>query len=140
MNLARQKIQKIERRLVSRCLLESSVLICSEDDMLHHPLGFSGLVAFRFCVSSIGVLLSKKVAVSQPNVKLTAIIEYGGELANIPLINELSTFCVDDNAARAFWRGRIPMGSYPHMCPQCDSACFIGFNQIDCRLRCGENF
>lgn len=124
-----------ERNLIAKSLILCGELIGSVDDIWTHPNAFKALGTWRFCMEAIAELVSNRYTVMPSFIKsivLKKCIATGWPY----LLDEIAEFLVNDNAARRYWDGVISDPHYPHRCPHCNSAAFVGFLQIDCKVRC----
>ena len=124
-----------ERRLLARCLLESGVLIGSVDEIWTHGIPWKALPTFRECVESITLLVGGGHAVRAPFVKSCVLQSTRVGFAPFCL-DEIAEFLVADGEARDYWDGQVSDDMYPHRCPFCGAAAFIGFNQVECKASC----
>ncbi len=124
-----------ERTLVWRCILESETLIGDIDDIWSHISSHRALVTMRLCVEAIGMLVRGKYSVQPSFVK--SIVMQTDDIDRVPfLLEEMSEFLVADDEARAYWHTLMPDDRYPHECPFCGAAAFIGCISIDCKAKC----
>ncbi len=124
-----------EFRLVARCLLESGVLIGSPEEIWTHSSAFRALETLRECVDAIVQLIGGKHGVKASFVK--ACVMQADGLSEAPFcLDEVAEFLVHDGEARRYWQGHVSDDMYPHRCPVCGAAAFIGFLQIDCKGSC----
>jgi hypothetical protein len=126
---------KIERALVARCLLESGVLIGTVDEIWTHPNAYRAFETWRMCVDAIVELIGGGHGVQSSFVK-ACVMQFDG-LSGVPYaLEEVAEFLVTDPVARMYWDGLTLDSHYPHRCPHCRAAAFVGFNQVDCKARC----
>lgn len=116
------------------CLIDAGALVGSVDEIMSTKMGREAHVTLRMCVDAVRYLIERKMALSRQNLKLIVCSECTSPPPNI---DEMAAFFVDNKLARKFWRGRIQDPDlFPHVCPLCGGAAFIGFAQVDCRSRC----
>lgn len=125
-----------ERELVGRCLLEQGVLIGSVDEVWTHPNASRALRTLRMCVDAIAELVRGGHGVKASYVK--AVVMQTDGLSDFPFaLDEVAEFLVEDGRARAYWDVRVPdRRRFPHRCPRCGAAAFVGFNLVDCKAGC----
>ena len=129
---------RIERALVARALLEGAVLIGSPDDIWSSPLAFRALATFRMCVEAITELIGGGHGVQASFVK-ACVLQMDG-LGGVPYaLEEMAEFLVSDTVARMYWDGMTCDSRFPHRCPHCSSAAYVGFLQVDCKASCPES-
>jgi hypothetical protein len=51
-------------------------------------------------------------------------------------LEDIAEFMVADTMARLYWTALVSDDRYPHRCPHCNAAAFVGFLQVDCKARC----
>ncbi len=125
----------IERRLVARALLTGGVLIGNEDEIWTHSSALRALGTLRMCVEAIGMLYRGGHGIQPSYVKAIVMQEDG--LSGAPFaLEEVADFLLTDPEARAYWDGLLPDRHFPHRCPHCGAAAFIGFLQVWCKGRC----
>ena len=126
---------RIERALVARCLLETGLLIGSVDEIWSHPTAFRALGTWRMCIEAITELIGGGHGVQSSFVK-ACVMQFDG-LGSVPFgLDDIAEFIVTDPVARMYWDGLTPDRHYPHRCPHCNAAAFVGFNLVDCKMRC----
>lgn len=126
---------KIERALVARALLEGGVLIGSVDEIWTHPSAYRALGTWRMCIEAITDLIGGGHGV-QPSFVKACVLQFDGISETPFALEEVADFIVSDPVARMYWQTLIPDVDYPHRCPHCSAAAFVGFLQVDCKARC----
>ena len=87
------------------------------------------------CVEALTELIGGGHAVQSSFIK-ACVMQTDG-LGSAPYaLEEVAEFLVEDPIARIYWDGRVRDGHYPHQCPHCHAAAFVGFLQVDCKARC----
>lgn len=125
----------LEHKLVARCLLENGVLIGSHAEIWTSGIAWRALGTFRECIDAITLLIGGGHAVQASFVK--ACVMQADGLSEVPFcLDEIAEFMVNDPEARLYWHVRVRDDMYPHACPRCGSAAYVGFLQIECRARC----
>lgn len=124
-----------EYRLVARCFLESGTLIGSYEDIWSVPAAWRALGTFRMCMDAITLLIGGGHAVKASFVK-ACVMQTDGISEAPYLLDEMAEFLVDDDEARTHWQTFITEDRFPHRCPRCSAAAFIGFLQVECKARC----
>lgn len=124
-----------ERRIVARCLLESGILIGSQDEIWTHPKALMALGTLRMCVDAIVLLIGGGHGVRASFVK-TCVMQTDGLSAPPFALDEMAEFLLDDSDARSYWEGRVPDDRFPKTCDRCGSAAYWGLNFIECKVRC----
>jgi hypothetical protein len=126
---------EVERRLIARALLESGLLIGNVVEIWTHPRAYRALTTWRMCMEAITDLIGGGHGIQASFVK-ACVMQFDG-LEGVPWgLEEIAEFLVDDPLARMYWDAMIPDKHYPHRCPRCESAAFVGFLQVDCKARC----
>lgn len=134
MSVGAERIARRARRLVASCLLEEGILIGSLDDIMGHHLFPMALFTFRECNSAIEYILENRMSLTKQNIRLIA---NSHTQSRLEYLDEIVDLCLNNTLARMFWRSRVPDPElYPHRCPDCLGAAFIGIVSIDCRSRC----
>lgn len=122
--------------LVARCLMESGLLIGDDIDQIWtHPSTFRALATWRMCIDAIVDIIGAKHAVQASFIKACVMQTDGLQSAPFAL-DDIAEFMVTDVMARLYWDALIGDDHYPHRCPHCGSAAFVGFLQVDCKSRC----
>lgn len=130
---------KIEKRHVWRAILIQDVMIISEEDLwANHPIAFRALVTMRLCMDAIQRLIDGQHEVNAGFVK--AVVMQGDDMdGEVPfMLDEMAEYLMTDEEARRWWQSQIADSRYPHRCPFCSAAAYIGFNQIECRALCRD--
>lgn len=126
---------RIERALVGRCLLESGHLIGSIDEIWSVQKAYRALTTWRMCIDAIVELIGGNHGVQASFVK-ACVMQVDG-LGEAPYaLDDIAEFLIDDPVARMYWDGLTSDSHYPHRCPHCDAAAFVGFLQVECKARC----
>jgi hypothetical protein len=127
---------KAEKLLIARCLMESGLLIGDNADQIWtHPRAYRALATWRLCIDAIVELIGGRHGVQASFVK-ACVLQADG-LDGVPFaLEEVADFLVTDDLARLYWDALIGDTHYPHRCPHCQSAAFVGFLQVDCKARC----
>lgn len=130
---------KSERELIGRCLLECGELIADDiDQVWTHPLAYRALKTWRLCVDAITELIGGGHGVQASFVK-ACVMQTDG-LRDAPfLLDEIAEFMIIDGRARKYWDGLTVDKWFPHRCPHCRAAAFIGYLQVDCKARCKQS-
>lgn len=125
----------MERALVARALLESGILIGSVDEIWSHPSAYRALGTWRMCVEAITDLIGGGHGVQASFVK-ACVMQIDGLDSAPYALEEVAEFIVSDPIARMYWQSMVTDRDYPHRCPHCSAAAFVGFLQVDCKARC----
>ncbi len=121
--------------LVARCLMESGLLIGSTDEIWSHPRAYRTLGTWRMCVDAITELIGGGHGIQASFVKACVLQTEG--LGEVPFaLEEVADFLVTDTMARLYWDSLVADRHYPHRCPHCGAAAFVGFNLVDCKAAC----
>lgn len=124
--------------LIYRCLMESGLSIGSVDDVWSDSRAWRSLGTWRMCIDAITELIGGNHGVKASFIK-ACVMQTDG-LGSVPYaLEEVADFLVTDTLARLYWQSMVPDGDYPHKCPHCNSAAFIGFLQVDCKARCAAS-
>ncbi len=125
-----------ERFLVAKALCESGELIGSEDEIWSHPSAYRALVTWRLCIEAITELIGGGHAVQASFVK--ACVMQMDELRTSPpfALDDMAEYMVTNTLCRLYWSALVQDQSFPHRCPHCNAAAFVGFLQVDCKARC----
>lgn len=124
-----------EYRLVARCILESGILIGSYSDIWTHHYATEVLGTLRECIDAISLLIGGSHSVKASFVK--ACVMQADGLSKAPLfLDEVAEFLVEDDECRVYWQGMCLDDRFPHRCPHCNAAAFIGFLQVECKAKC----
>lgn len=127
-----------ERQVVARCLLVQGVLIGSVDDIWTHQSAWRALVTLRLCIKAIGMLYRGGHGVQASYIK--AIVMQEDDLVGAPFcLDEMAEFLCDDAVARVYWDTRVLDRDFPHRCPHCGAAAYVGFLQVWCKARCAAS-
>jgi hypothetical protein len=127
-----------ERYLVYRCLLTQGVLIGDEDEVWTHPSADRALVTLRLCVDAIRMLYRGGHGVQASYLKALVMQEDG--LDGMPFaLDEMAEFLVEDVEARNYWDSRMADDRWPHVCPFCGGAAYVGYLQVECKGRCPQS-
>jgi hypothetical protein len=116
--------------------MESGLLIADDvDQVWTNPTAFRALVTWRMCVDAIVELIGGRHGVQSSFVKACVLQTEG--LKSMPFgLEEIADFLVTDTMARLYWDAMLADMRYPHRCPHCSSAAYVGFLQVDCKARC----
>lgn len=126
---------KAERMLIARCMLENGLLIGNEAEIWTSPRAYKALGTWRMCVDAITELIGGGHGVQASFVK-SCVLQTDG-LGGVPYaLEEIADFLVTDTMARLYWDALTTDRRFPHRCPHCDAAAFVGFLQVDCKARC----
>lgn len=129
---------RAERMLIAKCLMENGLLIGSESEIWTHPRAFQALGTWRMCVDAITELIGGGHGVQASFVK-ACVLQTDG-LNGVPYaLEEVADFLVTDTMARLYWDALVTDRRFPHHCPHCGAAAFVGFLQVDCKARCAES-
>lgn len=126
---------KAEKMLIARCLLECGELIGSVDDIWTSPRAYRALTTWRMCIDAIVDLIGGSHAVQASFIK-ACVMQTDGISATPAFLEEIAEFLVSDTLARLYWQSLVSDKHFPHRCPHCNAAAFIGFLQVDCKARC----
>jgi hypothetical protein len=120
---------------VARCLIASGELYGDEDDVWTHHVAYRALATWRLCMEAISMLVRGKHAVQASYIKGIVMQEDG--LADRPIfLDDIAEWMVEDAEARLYWQSLAPDERFPHRCPHCGSAAYVGFLQVSCKARC----
>ncbi|MBV9125672.1 MAG: hypothetical protein JO112_20170 [Planctomycetes bacterium] len=127
-----------ERAMVARCLLLSGLRIGSVDEIWTHNDAWRALVTLRMCMDAIRMLVRGQHSVQASYVK--AIVMQDDDLTDTPFaLDEVAEFLLNDPQGRHYWDSRVEDKHFPHRCPHCDAAAFVGFLQVWCKARCAPS-
>lgn len=127
-----------ERRLVARCLLDKGILIGNEEEIWTHQSAWRTLGTFRMCMEAIRMLYRGGHGVQASYVKAIVMQEDG--LEGVPFaLDEVAEFMLEDPECRMYWDGMLGDRHFPHRCPHCGAAAFIGLKEVWCKARCPES-
>jgi hypothetical protein len=134
--LTEEPPSKAERSLIARCMMECGELIADDEEQVWtHHLPYKALVTWRMCIDAITELIGGGHGVQASFVKACVMQTEG--LRDAPyLLDELAEFMIVDGRARKYWDSLTTDKWYPHRCPHCGAAAFVGFLQVDCKGRC----
>lgn len=127
---------RVEKTLIARCLMESGLLIGDDAEQIWtHPWAARTLVTWRLCIDAIVELIGGRHGVQASFIK-ACVMQTDG-LEGVPFaLDDVAEFLVTDELARLYWDTLVEDARYPHRCPHCRSAAFVGFLQVDCKARC----
>jgi hypothetical protein len=130
---------KTERELIARCMMECGELMGDNVDQIWtHHLAYKALVTWRMCIESITDLIGGGHGVQASFVK-ACVMQTDGLRGTPYLIDEIAEFMLADGRARMYWDSLTVDKWYPHRCPHCRAAAFIGFLQVDCKAGCEQS-
>lgn len=117
--------------------MEAGELIGSQDEIWSHPSAFRALATWRLCIRAIDALIAGKHGVQASFIK-THVMQSVSSLGNmVPFcLDSIAEFMVTDTMARLYWDSLTNDKHYPHRCPHCGAASFVGYLQVDCKARC----
>lgn len=124
-----------ERRLVYRCFLHQMILLGNEEEIWSVPDAWRMLNTLRSCVSGIEALTKVGFPVTPDGVMSATLLQVGVGPEPFHLADMAVHLCEDDEA-RLYWQTQLNDEKFPHRCPNCGAAAYVGFNQVDCRARC----
>lgn len=126
-----------EKYLIARFMTVYRHMSCSVDEVWTSQDAYVALTTWRYCVDAIDELVKGNHGVQPSFIKA-----YVMQLTTIPstprFLDDMAEFITDDQVARAYWDSILKDSHYPHSCPNCGSAAFIGFLQIDCKASCRQ--
>ncbi len=124
-----------ERLIVAGAMLESGELIGSLEEIWTHPLAYKCLDSLRLCVVGIQRLVASKQAVDANNIRAVVMYHNG---FNVPpyMLDDLAEYLVTNPYGKLHWQQSVPDSMFPHKCPFCQAAAFIGFLQVECKANC----
>ena len=127
-----------EREIIAELMMSTGALIGTVDQIWTHPSSGRALVTMRRAIRAIDhlVRLGRALGATRVKMAITALAEEGDEEYPF-MLDETVKHLLEDGHARTYWDMLMPTKDYPHVCPRCGHACFIGFLQIDCK-KCGE--
>lgn len=118
--------------------MESGELIGSIDEIWSHPSAFRALVTWRLCIDAITELIGARYGIQASFIK--ACVMQTPDLVATPFcLDSIAEFLVSDTVARLYWDGLATDDHYPHRCPHCRAAAFVGYLQVDCKARCASS-
>lgn len=124
-----------EYRLIARCLIESDVLYGTHREIWTHTSAWRALATWRECIDTITMLIGDSHGVQASFIK--ACVMQADGISEAPFcLDEIAEFLVNDGEARKYWRVMCQDEMFPHSCPRCGAAAFVGFIQVDCKARC----
>ena len=124
-----------ERWIVWRCLLESGILIGSIIETWTHRNAWLMLGTLRECIDALMLIIDSGISVHPDTIKVCVMQSEGLDCVPFSL-GEMTHFLCENPRARNYWQTFVPDSHYPHKCPKCGFAAFIGFNLVDCKARC----
>jgi hypothetical protein len=124
-----------EWRLVARCLLEEGILIGSYTEIWTDPLPWRVLPTFRECIDAITVLIGGGHGVEPSFVKACVMHSSSDGFVSY-FLDEVAEFVVKDPEARAYWETLVTDDRFPHRCPHCPAAAYVGYLQVECKAEC----
>lgn len=124
-----------ERWIVWKCLMDNGLLIGSLDEVWTHRNAWLLLTTLRECMDAISLIVGAGIAVHSETIKSCVMQSDGMDTAPFGL-SYMAEFLYEDNRARTYWQSMTPDDKFPHKCPYCKSAAFIGFNMVDCKAKC----
>jgi hypothetical protein len=124
-----------EKLIVAGAMMECGELIGSLEEIWTHPLAYKCLGTLRLCVEGIQRLVASKQAVDADSIK--AVVMYHNGFQPAPyMLSDLAEYLTVNSYARLHWSTQVPDSMFPHRCPFCSAAAFIGFLQIECKNDC----
>lgn len=124
-----------ESRVIVKFLIEKEMLGCSPDEVWQHGSAWRLLGTLRECIDAITLLIGGSHSVKASFIQ--ACVMQADGISEVPFfLAELSEFLVEDGEARRFWQGMCTDDRFPHRCPRCGAAAFIGFLQVECKSQC----
>jgi hypothetical protein len=128
---------KQERRHIWRCFLIKEILIGSEDDVWTAPSAYRALATLRHCMSAIKQLVDGQHGIEASFIK--AIVMQTDGMGQMPFaLDEVAEYLCEEHEARRWWQSQVSDSRFPHRCPECGSAAYIGLRLIECRANCRE--
>lgn len=124
-----------EYRLVARCLLESGLQIGSYEEIWTSTQAWRALGTLRECMDAITLLIGGNHAVKASFVK-ACVMQADGISETPYVLDEMAEFLVSDDEARQYWQTMTGDDMFPHRCPHCKAAAYVGFLQVECKARC----
>lgn len=127
---------KSERFHIARCLTMYGVLIGSEREIWTHPSATRALVTWRLCLEAITELIGGRHGIEASFIQ--ACVMQLEDVVEVPFaLSEVAEYLATDSTARLYWRLMcLDRENFPHRCPHCGAAAFVGFNLVDCKARC----
>lgn len=126
-----------EKRLVWRCMNDQDIHYGDQDYIWSQGSAYQLLVTLRLCVESIVHLTNMHNEVTPDFVK-TVVIQTN-DLEGLPFcLDEMSMFLCIDAEAKSYWSTFCFDGAFPHKCPFCGAAAYIGLRMVDCRAMCRD--
>lgn len=125
-----------EQHLLSRCLIEAGVFPeTSTRQLWGSPLAWVAYSTWRECLDALTILIGGGHGVEASFVK--ACVMQADGISEVPYcLDEIAEFMVDDAEARAYWQQLCQDDMFPHVCPRCGAAAFVGFLIVECKAQC----
>lgn len=124
-----------EWKLVARCMLEQHVLFGSFEEIWASPLTWRALGTWRECIDAISLLIGGSHSVKASFVK-SCVMQADGISEAPYMLDEVAEFLVEDSEARVYWQAMCADDRFPHRCPHCGAAAYVGFLQVECKAAC----
>lgn len=128
-----------ERFLLGRCILDANLLFADDvEQVWSQPTAFKALVTWRLCIDAIVELIGGRHGIQASFIQACVMQTDGLKSAPIWL-EEISEYLVSNTLARLYWTALISDAHYPHRCPHCSAAAYVGFLQVECKARCSAS-
>lgn len=126
-----------ESWIVWNCFLQFGILLGSEEEVWSHQFAFAGLKTMRLLVETIKFFAKENQEISVYNLE-TYLLKNNVEFNNdqYSYSSEMSDFLIYNPRARVYWQSLLKDDKFPHLCPFCGRAAYIGFMQIECKAKC----
>ena len=127
-----------ERLVLWEMMLRSQALSGGLDEVWRHPATWRALGTMRRAVRSLDGLarLGRAVAASRVKRGMEGLPFLEGEEDPPFMLDEVVEHLLCDGRAKDYWMRLMPDERFPHQCPLCGLAAFVGFTQVECRHGC----
>ena len=125
-----------EREIVADIMASAENLIGSVDDLWTHPSARRIHTTLGLVVLGLFELVAAGRAIGMSRLR-TAVYGIAPRGSELYALDEVMQHLMTDPKARCFWDDLMPDKSYPHRCPRCSLAAFVGFNRVSCK-KCGD--
>jgi hypothetical protein len=124
-----------EKRIITRCMNEQDVVYGDTEYIWSQPSAYRMLATMRLCLDAIVNLANMHHEVNPSFI--VAVVMQTNDMGEPPFgLTEMAEHLCTNTDARAYWVSMMTDGQYPHRCPFCGAAAYIGLRMIECKSEC----